>query len=157
MLHVNFLKENNHLEVDVQMFLKKFILESPFRRPDSIGDGVCLSVDTPYNEKNACVNINRPGYVRNNYGKTDNRMKPSHNGNMHRFTYGTGSGAITHGIAMRYVFLFIFAYTVLCVLIYLTNYQTVNALLVISQKNSTEFLMVFMSMFLVFTRTRKMW
>ena len=107
MLHVNFLKQNNHLEVDVQTFLKRFIMESPFRVPDSVGDGVCLSVDAPYKEENACVNIKRPGYVRNNFGKTDNRIKPSHNGNVYRFTYGTGSGAITHGIAMRYVVLFI--------------------------------------------------
>jgi hypothetical protein len=55
-------------------FFTKFI-GSPFRRPDSVGDGVCLTVDAPYNENNACVNTKRPGYIRNNYGLADHTKK----------------------------------------------------------------------------------
>lgn len=104
-LYANFLIDKSHLEEDVKTFFTKLI-GSPFRRPDAVGDGLCLTVDAPYNENNACVNTKRPGYFRNNYGLADHTQKTLNEDNVYRFTYGTGSGSVTHGISMRYVLFF---------------------------------------------------
>ena len=69
---------------------------SEFRKPWTCGDCICPSVDAPYN-CNHQMSIHRQTYIPQNHSK-DNVSIKADNGNVFRWTYGTGSGRITHGI-----------------------------------------------------------
>jgi hypothetical protein len=93
-----FLSYYPELNEKVQEFLDGLFL-SVFRNPWTPGEGICISADAPYH-CNLQMSLHRPSYHRTNYSREDPSIKCG-DGNIFRYTYGTGSGRITHGIPMR--------------------------------------------------------
>jgi hypothetical protein len=94
----DFLSYHPELNEKIQEFLDGLFL-SDFRKPWTPGEGICLSADAPYN-CNLQISLHRPSYHRSHYSREDQSIKCG-DGNIFRYTYGTGSGRITHGIPMR--------------------------------------------------------
>ena len=66
------------------------------RMPSEAGDGICLTVDKIYHRW-TLLNIHRPSYLRQGYGLDDTSKQTNNPHTVFRFTYGTGSGALTAG------------------------------------------------------------
>lgn len=111
-LDPHFLKERPHLNKPLEAFLSR-LFKSDMRGPENVGDGIVLGIEccygNPYQD-----NIERPSYVRQNYGltyvgsqeKRDEMLRnasecarniSSLEGVDIRHTYGSGSGNVTHG------------------------------------------------------------
>ena len=77
------------------------LLLSPSCAPGEVGGGIKLAAESPYNPKNIFINVERKGYLRNNFGK-DHPSRPGiGRGTVFRSTYGTGCGKVTHGTPQR--------------------------------------------------------
>ena len=75
---------------------------SPSRAPWDEGDGVVMMADSPYFTKFLTVNVERKSYLRNNYGAdVPSVLSNSDAQAVHRCSYGTASGKMTHGIHQR--------------------------------------------------------
>ena len=98
-VYPDFLDCNPGLNDEITTFLDELYL-SEFRKPWSPGDGICISADAPYN-CNHQMSIHRKSYLRQNYGKENSTITTATDGNTFRWSYGTGSGRITHGIPKR--------------------------------------------------------
>ena len=73
-----------------------FLNES--KLPSSPGPGISLTVEAAYGNT-PTLNVHRKtSYFRQNYGRDNIIIPTNNNGTTHRFTYGTGSGLVTHGI-----------------------------------------------------------
>lgn len=95
-VYPEFLDCNPGLDEKIITFLDELYL-SEFRKPWTPGEGICISADAPYN-CNHQMSIHRKSYIRQNYSKEDVTIKTATDRNTFRWTYGTGSGRITHGI-----------------------------------------------------------
>ena len=98
-IHPRFLEENAGLNPLLLEILDDFLL-SESRAPSEVGEGVVVTADAPYFARRATINVERPSYVRNNFGKDSPSTSPHDvaSNRVHRFAYGTGSGNQTHGI-----------------------------------------------------------
>jgi len=92
----HFLEQNQWLNSKIIEFLDELYL-SEFREPWTPGPGICGSVDAPYNT-NHQMNIHRHSYLLQNYSREDTTIITAGDTTVYRWTYGTGSGLITHGI-----------------------------------------------------------
>ena len=95
-VYPEFLDCNPGLDEKIIKFLDELYL-SEFRKPWTPGEGIYISTDAPHN-CNHQMSIHRKSYIRQNYSKEDVTIKTATDRNTFRWTYGTGSGRITHGI-----------------------------------------------------------
>jgi hypothetical protein len=94
----DFLSCNPDLNENIVKLIDE-LFYSEFRKPWTTGKGICVSADAPYN-CNLQISLHRPSYHRTHYAKEAPSIKCG-DGNIFRYTYGTGSGRITHGIPIR--------------------------------------------------------
>lgn len=91
----DFLQLDGKAELAAKNFFNTLFCR-PSRLPSETGDGICLTVDKIY-QRWTMLNIHRPSYLRQAYGRDDPAKQTNNPNTVFRFTYGTGSGKLTAG------------------------------------------------------------
>jgi hypothetical protein len=95
----DFLQDNPDLnDKIIDVFDDLFISES--KKPSTPGPGICLTADSTYGDT-PTLNIHRKSYLRQMFGRDNTTIQSGDPDTVHCFTYGTGSGRVTHGIQSR--------------------------------------------------------
>ena len=95
----DFLAHNPGLRKEIVDFFDALFMNG-FQEPWSIGPKLIVSLDAPYWTHHQ-ASVDREGYIRLNFSIDDDTLKTNNPKTVFRFSYGTGSGLTTHGIAKK--------------------------------------------------------
>ena len=94
-----FLVCNPDLQKEIANFFDELFLNG-FQEPWSIGQKIIVSLDAPY-WRHHQASVDRIGYIRQNFSIEFDSISTHNEKTVFRFSYGTGCGLTTHGIAKK--------------------------------------------------------